>query len=1094
MANYPYQAYAQRVKVTPLLSLALLATLPARAAAQVTIHEVCASNIDLVNDEDGKSSDWIELWNHGAEEIDLTGWHLSDDPDELEAWTLPPLSIPPQQGALIWASGRGTDRPVGPHYHTFVRQGSPGRYFAVNTEPPASWRDLNFDDSSWREGASGFGFGDDDDATVVNRDTIYVRQRFKIERKLARNLSALFLHVDYDDGYIAYLNGHEIARENMPGLPGTHVPVGTPASGSHEALLYQGSRLPSQQLTSFESFLRAGENVLSVQVHNESSASDDLSVSMFLTGMTASPIGESPDPALEFKGIGDEYALHTNFKLSASGEVIVLSDAAGREVDRLSLPQVYANTSYGRSDISGVGAAPLHFLEPTPGSPNTSEGRPDYAPSVSASPDGMMSSTALTVSLSSDDPAVDIRYSLDCTEPTEQSTLYAGAIPVSAQGATVIRARAFSPGLWPSPICTNTYLVDAAPVGELPIFSLVTEPDNLFDPDTGIYVLGPNAAGGPWFDGANFWNDWERPLHIEFFEEDGERELSMDVGTKIHGGFSRTLPQKSLRLMARGGYGDADMDYAFFEDLDNDEFESVVLRNSGNDFYFGLCRDPIVHIASEGTGLDDMAYRPTIVYLNGDYWGLMSIRERQDEDYLAYRHGVDPDKVDLLEHNLGVIEGSADHYQEMLDYLRDNDMSDDTHFDVIASMVDVDNYAHYFTHQIWANNTDWPQNNMKFWRAQEDGAKWRWLLYDTDFGLGLFGGPVTANALTRLFNPTLGSVYARELFLELMENEGFKRDFILRYADLLNTSLSPSALLPVVDEVEAKIIQDFPNHVPLWNGSFSFWQSHIGIIRDFITNRPDFCRDHIRFQFQLAGMYDLSLNVSPPGAGRVRLKVAEIDGPFTGTYFLGVPVQLEAIPSSGFSFTSWSDPSAPQRPVIQIDPAGAYSITAQFTGASGGASVVLNELQYNPSRSSDPGDWVELYNPTTTALSLDGWELQDESSVYQIPAGTVIPAAGHLVICRDLAAFSAEFPSVSNVLGGFGFGLSGAGERIELHAPNGLHDFVEYDDQAPWPTGPDGGGTTLELIDAARDNALPSSWAESFVQGGTPGQRNSVSP
>ena len=138
MANYPYQAYAQRVKVTPLLSLALLAALPARAAAQVTIHEVCASNIDLVNDEDGKSSDWIELWNHGAEEIDLTGWHLSDDPDELEAWTLPPLSIPPQQGALIWASGRGTDRPVGPHYHTFVRQGSPGRYFAVNTEPPAS--------------------------------------------------------------------------------------------------------------------------------------------------------------------------------------------------------------------------------------------------------------------------------------------------------------------------------------------------------------------------------------------------------------------------------------------------------------------------------------------------------------------------------------------------------------------------------------------------------------------------------------------------------------------------------------------------------------------------------------------------------------------------------------------------------------------------------------------------------------------------------------------------------------------------------------------------------------------------------------------
>ncbi|MCH2105900.1 MAG: lamin tail domain-containing protein [Planctomycetes bacterium] len=241
-------------------------------------------------------------------------------------------------------------------------------------------------------------------------------------------------------------------------------------------------------------------------------------------------------------------------------------------------------------------------------------------------------------------------------------------------------------------------------------------------------------------------------------------------------------------------------------------------------------------------------------------------------------------------------------------------------------------------------------------------------------------------------------------------------------------------------------------------------------------------------------MYDLSLDVSPPGAGRIRLNLAEVDGAFTGTYFLGVPVQLEAIPASGFDFSAWSDSGAPQSPLIQIDPTGAYSITAQFTPVSGGVNVVLNELQYNPARSSDPGDWVELYNPTATPRALDGWELRDEDNSYPLPSGTVIPAAGYLVICRDLAAFSAEFPTVSNVVGDFGFGLSGAGERIELHAPTGLHDFVEYDDEAPWPTGPDGGGTTLELIDASSDNSLAASWAESFVQGGTPGQPNSVTP
>ncbi|MCH2105176.1 MAG: CotH kinase family protein, partial [Planctomycetes bacterium] len=745
---------------------------PALASAQVTINEVCASNIDLIDDEDGESSDWIELWNHGAEAVDLTGWHLSDDPDDPEAWTLPPVSLPAQQGLLLWASGRGMDRPVGPHYHTFVEQGSIATYIDGNTEPPATWRDVNFDDSSWRAGPSGFGFGDDDDATVVNANTVYVRHRFKVERKLARSLSALFLHVDYDDGYVAYLNGHEIARENMPSPPGTHVPAGTLASGAHEALLYQGIQLPYQQLTSFSSILRPGENVLSVQAHNGSHASDDLSISMFLTGSTESPTGEVPNPALLFKGTEDDHTLHTNFKLSAEGEVLVLSNATGSTVDHLRFPQLYANTSFGHSDIAGPD--PLHFLEPTPGAQNTREGRPGYAPLVSASPEGQMSATSVSVTLSSTDPVAEIRYTLDCTEPDEQSTLYAGAIQASDQGATVVRSRSFMPGLWPSPISTDTYLVDAAPLGELPIFSLVTEPDNLWDPETGIYVLGPNAAGGPWFDGANFWNDWERPLHIEFFEEDGARELAMDVGTKIHGGFSRTLPQKSMRLMARGGYGDGDMDYAFFDDVENDEYQSLIIRNSGNDFYFGSCRDPITHTASRGTGIDDMAYRPTVVYLNGEYWGLMAIRERQDDEYLAYHHGVDPDKVDILQHNMSVIDGSAEHYQEMLDYLRSHDMSDDAHFDVIASMVDVDNYAHYFTHQIWANNTDWPQNNMKFWRPQEDGGKWRWLLYDTDFGLGLFGGPVTANSLTRLFDPNLGSYYARELFLELMENDGFK--------------------------------------------------------------------------------------------------------------------------------------------------------------------------------------------------------------------------------------------------------------------------------------------------------------------------------
>jgi hypothetical protein len=135
-----------------------------------------------------------------------------------------------------------------------------------------------------------------------------------------------------------------------------------------------------------------------------------------------------------------------------------------------------------------------------------------------------------------------------------------------------------------------------------------------------------------------------------------------------------------------------------------------------------------------------------------------------------------------------------------------------------------------------------------------------------------------------------------------------------------------------------------------------------------------------------------------------------------------------------------------------------------------------------------------VFNNANQATSLDGWELRDENSTFTFPAGTTLQPSEYLVLCSDLAAFTAQFPTVTNAIGDLGFGLSGNGERIELHANDGLHDAVEYQDSAPWPTGPDGNGTTLELIFPASDNAVSAAWDESSVLGGTPGQKNSVSP
>ena len=327
-----------------------------------------------------------------------------------------------------------------------------------------------------------------------------------------------------------------------------------------------------------------------------------------------------------------------------------------------------------------------------------------------------------------------------------------------------------------------------------------------------------------------------------------------------------------------------------------------------------------------------------------------------------------------------------------------------------------------------------------------------------------------------------------------MDNQSYQEEFIRVYADLLNTAHSSAALLPVVDEVEGALIQDMPGPLSKWNGNYNTWQAHMSTIRNFIANRVVYCRSHLQSQFGLVGTYNLSLNISPSGSGRIELAAAEIDGPFTGVYFQGVPLYLRAVANDGYVFAGWTPSSAGQRAEIQINPTSNYSVSATFTPTGGGANITLNEIQYNPARSADSEDWVELYNPSPQSVSLAGWELRDEASVFAIPAGTMIPAGGYLVLCSDLAAFSAQFPTVANAVGDLGFGLSGGGERIELHAPDGLHDSVEYDDSAPWPSGPDGGGTTLELIDAGTDNTLPSSWAESAVLGGTPGGQNTVTP
>lgn len=1055
----------------PLLLLPLLFCLSAPlSAAQIRINEVVASNVMGIEDEDGDSSDWIELWNYGAAPVDVTGWGLSDDPNDPYKWILPPQTIGADSWLLIRASGKG-EVTGGQEFLTLIEEGDLWHAWPGNQPAPTDWNQPGFTPTGWGQGPSGFGFGDGDDATVINEDSIFLRTEFTLTQAEIDSFDRLLSHVDYDDGFVLYLNGVEVDRENMSGTNPPHTAF---ATGSHEAELFSGGTLGGKDIPDFASLLVDGTNVLAVQVHNNSGSSSDLSIIPFLTAVRPSATPNAPDSRLEIPGYRP---LHTNFKLKAEGESLTLTDHNGALIDALDTGRLYTDTSVGR-DLLGAGE--WIYLYPSPEAPNTRRGRSAYADPTSASPEGGFYPNSIAVTLQVPPGGV-VHYSMDGTEPTLSHPQYSGPITI-LPGVTPLRARAFQNDKWGSLITTETYFVGPG-VQTLPIASVVTEPDDMFSAAVGIYH------------GSNVFGDDEIPAHVEYFEMGGNRILSQDIGLKIHGGFgSRVNAQRSLRVIARGGYSEATMEANLLPQLGFPEYKQFLLRNAGNDWCYAHLRDGLMHRISMPEDIEIQAMQPAIVFINGEYYGIHHVRERQDEDYLAFRKGIDPEAVDILELRDGdVIEGSTEHWADTLDLVRTGDMNDPVTWAEVESRIDLENLATHCIMQVWGGNDDWPQNNIKWWRPQTPEGRWRWMLYDVDFAFGRYD-TVQVNVLRHLHNSNSDTA---EVFRACMENDEFHRMFINRYADFMNQHFQPQRTRQILLDLYQELTPEMDRHLARWRGNGGpfggslgrgTWHAELQKVSQYLGYRNNNTRQQVIDQYGLTGEWTLSLDVSPAGAGSVQLTAISIDAPFSGQYFQHVPVDLTAVAAPGWKFDSWSDPLQPQESAIQVTSTGAaYGVTAIFV-PSPEAGVMIHEINYNSDGGFDPGDWVELHNHSTAPVDLSGWTFEDSANSFTFPAGTTIPVGGFLILAEDSAAFTTAYGAGTTPTGELGFGFSGGGELLTLRdASATLVDQVDYDDAAPWPTEPDGNGPTLQLIDPNLDNSQGASWQASPNTGGSPG-------
>ncbi|MCK4445443.1 MAG: CotH kinase family protein, partial [Candidatus Marinimicrobia bacterium] len=560
------------------------------------------------------------------------------------------------------------------HIETIINWGDEWEYFLGNSEPPANWREVSFDDSTWLVGASGFGYGDNDDSTDVSPDdpfaappiSVFIRKKFAIND--VNSVLGVLFHVDYDDGFVAYLNGTEIARANV-GTVGTPPSFDTFADVAREAEIYAGGKPERYRIENFQPLLQEGENVLTAQVHNVQLYSSDMSLIPFLT-LEMNSIPENPRgpaPILEMT----IPKLHTNFKLSSSGEQLALFNPEGVLIDSLSFDQLPVDYSYGRKPDGETDW--YIFNQPTPGASNSTDGYQEYVEEPEFSINGGFYSDFVDISINSLAEGAETYYTLDGSTPTESSYVY--TTPIHLESTTVLRASCFKDGYLQSKTITQSYLINTD--FSLPVISLVTDSGNFFDTEIGIYVFGNDAdtVNYPYW-GSNFWEDWERPVHVELYEPDGQQGFSIDAGVKIYGSWSRLYPQKSLSVFARGRYGYNEINYQIFPDLLINEYQAFILRNSGQDWGHTFFRDAMMQsLTADATDVDVQAYRPAMVLLNGEIWGIHNIREKFNEHYIASHHGVDPDNIDMIERDDIIIHGDLVHYQSLIDFVENNDIS-----------------------------------------------------------------------------------------------------------------------------------------------------------------------------------------------------------------------------------------------------------------------------------------------------------------------------------------------------------------------------------------------------------------------------------
>lgn len=1055
--------------------------------AQLRINEGSNKNYTQVTSPSGEFGDWIELYNAGNSSINLTGYFLSDDVSNPFKWNFPATSLSANSFLLLFANGNGIPSSVN-HWETAVYDSSLWRYFVPVAPLPADWNLISFDASSWLQGMGGFGFGDGDDSTVIPNGNISVYTIIKFMVPDVSKILSAQLHMDYDDGFVAYLNGTEIARSNLTGTP----PAWNELAFSHEAKMYSGGVPETFAIDSalLFSVLTNDTNVLAIEVHNVSAGNGDLTSRSFLSfGIKDTSTFFNQAPYFVTETI--PATLETNFKIDVDGEMIYLSTISASLIDSLFIGNLDLDFSAGKFP-DGDSAAGT-FAIATPGSSNNSsllysgyEAAPEISPAA-----GFYSASQL-ITITSVSPTAEIRYTTNGGAPSSSSQLY--SVPFSLDSTHVVKARCFSTtGLLASATTTKTFLINEN--FSLPVISITTDSLNLW---------GLNGICDNW------WSDWKKPCYIEYFDTTGNNDVFQSASIKIDGGAggSRSNPQHSFRIDADNEImGDGPIPYTLISSRPKrNEYESIYLRNGSNQYLGMFYKDALECRVFRDMNCNYQEYTPVIAYLNGEYWGVYELREKQDEGYFKHNYNTDPDSLDLLSlsywyySELRTLAGSDDDFYTMRNTVVYSDPLSPDYYAQSDSLLDLKAYADYVIAETYIGNYDWPQNNIKIWRSKNTSNKWRFGLIDLELSLPPNGWSNTnSNLIAYVLGYDTSNLFISP-FQTLVINKQFHDYFIDRYADMLNTEFQKDSIDPVGDIMYNEVVDDMPRNYERWgdtiNSTVAAYMGNLLAAHSSFINaikpRTNNVRKHIKNEFLLTDTVGFALDVFPALAGKIQIStIKPPDYPWFGIYYEDVPVTLTAIANPGFLFSHWSannfiDDTTLQTITVLATQAADY--TAIFI-ATAPSKILVSEFNYNSEPSVSSGDWIEIYNGGADAVELTDWYLKDDDHdhKFDFPSSKLIQPGEYLAVAADTEKFKAQHPLVYNWVGPLSFGLSSSGDQIRLFTPlDELAESISYTNSQPWPIGAAGEGRTAERLNADQNANDPLNWFDGCI-GGSPG-------